>query len=58
MPLKSADIFAKISQGIAKHGKAVTEKVQAVYMFELRKDKAGEPTTYTIDLKNGNGTVK
>ena len=58
MPLKSSEIFTKISQGIEHHGAAVVEKVQSVYMFEIRETKAGEPTIFTIDLKNGKGTVK
>ena len=58
MPLKSQEIFNKISQGIDKHGAAVVEKVQSVYMFEIRETKAGEATIFTVDLKNGNGQVK
>ena len=28
-----------------------------IYAFELREKKGGDPTTYTIDLKNGNGSI-
>ena len=27
-------------------------------MFEIRETKAGSPTIFTIDLKNGKGAVK
>lgn len=33
------------------------KQVGCVYAFELREKKGGCPTTYTIDLKNGNGAI-
>ena len=43
---------------LAKHGAEIVSKVQCVYAFELREKKGGKATTFTIDLKNGNGAIK
>ena len=54
-PLKSAAIFAKMSEAIKVHGKDVVPKIQSTYLFELRADKSSAPVLFTVDLKEGNG---
>ena len=39
------------------HGAAIVAKVGAVYLFELREKKGGDPTFITVDLKNENGKI-
>ena len=39
------------------HGAGIVEKVQCVYAFELREKKGGPASTFTIDLKNGKGSI-
>ena len=58
MPLLSAEIFNKMAPHLEKQGKEIVAKVQCVYAFELREKKGGPATTFTIDLKNGNGAIK
>ncbi len=47
-----------MSEGMAKYGPEMVKKVGFVYAFEIREKKGGSPTTFTIDLKNGNGQFK
>merc|ERR1712195_452652 len=42
---------------IAALGADIVKQVGCVYAFEIREKKGGAPTTYTIDLKNGNGSI-
>lgn len=54
---KSAEIFKKMNAGLETHGKAIVDKIQAVFLFEIRTTKDAQPVFYTIDLKNGNGKL-
>mmetsp|Transcript_13241 Transcript_13241/g.22471 ORF Transcript_13241/g.22471 Transcript_13241/m.22471 type:complete len:121 (-) Transcript_13241:44-406(-) len=58
MPLKSEELFKKMSAGIEKYGPEIVPKVQCVYAFELKEKKSSKPVTFTIDLKNGKGEVR
>ena len=58
MSLKSADLFKRMDAMMPTHGKAIVDKLQAVYLFEVRAKKGQKPTHFTVDLKNGNGSVK
>ena len=42
---------------IATLGADIVKQVGCVYAFEIREKKGGDPTTFTIDLKNGNGSI-
>ena len=57
MPLKSEDLFKKMGEQLPKVGAGIVAKVGAVYLFELREKKGGEPSFITVDLKNGNGKI-
>ena len=54
---KSAAIFEKMAPVLEKSGAEIVSKVGAVFLFEIREKKDGEPQYFTIDLKNGNGKV-
>ena len=58
MPLKSAELFSKMTPHLKDHGAKIVEQVKCVYAFEIREKKGSDPTTFTIDLKNGNGQIK
>ncbi len=49
----AADIFAAIGKHLEKNP-TMASKIATVYMFKL----TGPDSTWTIDLKNGNGSVK
>ena len=57
MVLKAEEIFGKMEPHFKTHGASMVPKVQAVYAFEIRAKKADKPSTWTIDLKNGNGQI-
>ena len=58
MSLKSADLFKRMDTILQQQGKPIVDKLQAVYLFEVRAKKGQKPTYFTVDLKNGNGSVK
>ena len=58
MPLEAGTIFSKMAPSLEKHGAEIVAKVLSVYAFEIREKKGGSPTTFTVDLKNGNGAIK
>ena len=43
MTLKSAELFKKMGEAIKVHGKPIVEKIQAVYLFEIRATKDAQP---------------
>ena len=60
MPLKTTELFKKMDnllQSNPEKGKPIVDKLQAVYLFEVREKKGAKPTYFTVDLKNGNGKV-
>ena len=60
MPLKTTQLFKKMAdllQNNPDKGKPIVDKLQAVYLFEVREKKGAKPTYFTVDLKNGNGKV-
>ena len=57
MPLESAVLFGKMQPHFEKHGAGIVAQVKCVYAFEIREKKGGAPTTFTVDLKNGNGKI-
>ena len=57
MPLKSVDVFTKMNEQLPAVGAGIVQKVGAVYLWELREKKGGDPVFVTVDLKNGNGKI-
>ena len=57
MPLKAVEVFTKMGKALETHGAEVVKKVGCVYHFEISEKKGDEPTTITVDLKNGNGKI-
>ncbi len=55
MPLLSEDLFNRMSEHLKTNGSAVVKKVNAVFHFEVREKKGGDPTVFTVDLKHGSG---
>ena len=46
-----------MGKALETHGAEVVQKVGCVYHFEISEKKGDEPTTITVDLKNGNGKI-
>jgi len=53
--LKSKAIFDKMAGIIEERGESMVAKVGHVYHFGVRKEKGGDLTYFTMDLKNGTG---
>ena len=56
--MKVAQIFDKVKPYLEKSGAEAVKKVGNVYHFEVAPAKGKAPTIWTIDLKNGNGSIK
>ena len=57
MPLQAAVLFGKMQPHLEIHGAGIVKQVNCVYAFEIREKKGGPASTFTIDLKNGNGKI-
>ena len=57
MALKSETLFELMTPFLVEKGKDLVPKIKAVYHFCITKTKGGEVTTWTVDLKNGAGSV-
>ena len=57
MPLKTAVLFDKMKPHLQTSGAAAVKKVGAVFHFEIAESKGREPVVWTVDLKNGNGSI-
>jgi len=56
--LKSETLFDTMAPFLkTPEGAAVVKKIQAVYHFELSAKKGDAPVFFTVDLKNGEGSV-
>ena len=58
MPLKTATCFDKMKPFLKDQGADVVKKVGFVYHFEVAESKGKEPTVWTVDLKNGSGSIQ
>lgn len=58
MTLKVASAFESMIPYLKTSGADAVKKVGAVYHFEVAPAKGQEPTFWTVDLKNGNGSIK
>lgn len=56
-PFKSEAVFAQITKTIASNASLV-KQVDAVYQFDITHGPGGKAQSWTVDLKNGNGSVK
>lgn len=57
MALKSEALFQAMAPHFQTHGAAFVQKVQSVFHFEIKATATSEPKFFTIDLKNGNGSI-
>jgi len=58
MSLKTAVLFDKMKPLLATSGAEAVKKVNSVYQFEIAGAKGKEPVVWTVDLKNGNGSIQ
>ena len=57
--LKSTPIFQLMNEHLKTDGADIVKKCSAIYNFEISEKKKGPVVvTWTIDLKNGTGSVK
>ena len=57
MALKSDKLFEAMAPHLKTQGAALVQKIGAVFHFEVTPDAGGEPVVYTVDLKNGDGSI-
>merc|ERR1739845_129339 len=59
MAAKSEALFNTMKDFLEKNGKDLVPKVKYIYRFVILEKKGGKTLkTYTVDLKNGSGSVK
>jgi 3-hydroxyacyl-CoA dehydrogenase/3a,7a,12a-trihydroxy-5b-cholest-24-enoyl-CoA hydratase len=58
MALKVASAFDKMVPYLKEKGQEVVKKVGFVYHFEIAPAKGQAPVSWTVDLKNGSGSIK
>lgn len=58
MSLKVETLFDKMAPFLKENGADIVKKVGFVYHIEVAPAKGKPPTTWTIDLKNGSGSIK
>ena len=58
MTLKTAAAFDKMVPYMKEQGAEMVKKIGFVYHFEIAPAKGKPATTWTVDLKNGNGSIK
>lgn len=57
MSLKIETVFDKLKPLLEKSGADIVKKVGYVYHFEIAPEKGKPPVVWTLDLKNGNGSL-
>jgi hypothetical protein len=58
MSLKTAAAFEKMVPFLKESGAETVKKVGFVYHFEISPAKGKPATVWTVDLKNGSGSIK
>lgn len=58
MSLKTAKAFEVMGPYLKQHGGDAVKKVGYVYHFEITPAKGKPGQWWTVDLKNGNGSIK
>ena len=58
MALKVASAFDKMAPYLKEKGAEAVKKVGFVYHFEIAPAKGQDSVYWTVDLKNGNGSIK
>ncbi|KAF0303600.1 Non-specific lipid-transfer protein [Amphibalanus amphitrite] len=54
---KSKEIFDKMGEVLKTDGSALVKKMKAVFAFSV-KNSDGQTAVWTVDVKNGNGSVE
>ena len=57
MVLKSEKLFESMAPHLATTGKDLVAKIGAVFHFEILSAPGAEGVWFTVDLKNGNGSI-
>lgn len=58
MPMKVEALFDQLPALLESQGAEIVKKVGYVYLFEISPAKGKPATTWTLDLKNGKGSLK
>ena len=57
MALKADSMFALMKPHLEKNGEEYVKKLGFVYCFEVYKKKGDKPKSWTINLKEGKGSM-
>tara|TARA_R110002050_G_scaffold25336_3_gene67527 strand:- start:18 stop:440 length:423 start_codon:yes stop_codon:yes gene_type:complete len=55
---ESDALFAQINEGVAADGANLVKSIKGVYQFNITEGPGGAKKEWTVDLKNGEGSVK
>eukprot|EP01017_Pseudomicrothorax_dubius_P001104 TRINITY_DN0_c351_g1_i1.p1 TRINITY_DN0_c351_g1~~TRINITY_DN0_c351_g1_i1.p1 ORF type:complete len:119 (-),score=38.60 TRINITY_DN0_c351_g1_i1:56-412(-) len=58
MALKSEKLFDAMAAFLPDKGDEIVKKVGSVFYFEISRAKGETPSVWTVDLKNGKGSIK
>ena len=50
-------MFEYMKTFLVENGEKMVKAVNAIFLFELRKDKKSKPVHFTLNLKTGNGSI-
>ncbi|KAK3735896.1 hypothetical protein RRG08_041082 [Elysia crispata] len=54
---KSVTVFEQMQKALEENGAEVVKKVKGIFQFKV-KNSNGQEASWTVDVKNGNGSVK
>ncbi|GFR93708.1 non-specific lipid-transfer protein-like [Elysia marginata] len=54
---QSGAIFENMQKSLEENGAEIVKKVKGVFKFKV-KNSSGQQVTWTVDVKNGNGSIK
>jgi len=54
---KATAVFKELETRVKSEGTALVQKIQGVYEFEITEGPSGAKQSWTVDLKNGSGSV-
>ena len=57
MSLVAEKIFDQMTPYLETRGEEFVKKLNAIYQFHIFKKKGDKPVIFTVDLKNGKGSM-
>ena len=55
--LMAESMFEYMKTFLAENGEKIVKSVNAIFLFEIRKDKSSSPEYFTLNLRTGKGSI-